>query len=87
MPEQRNEYQDDGVNRRSFIRNLSLAALAATAAGTGAAMLAGRQKGEVVFKSGPPDIVRPLHPYNLSRRFSRHGRPCRLTKTLPRCRR
>ena len=62
MPEQRNEYQDDGVNRRSFIRNLSLAALAATAAGTGAAMLAGRQKGEVVFKSGPPDIVQPLPP-------------------------
>lgn len=60
--EQQNEYQDDGVNRRSFIRNLSLAALAATAAGTGAAMLAGRQKGEVVFKSGPPVSAQPLPP-------------------------
>ena len=52
--EQQEEHLDDGVDRRSFIRNLSLAALAATAAGTGAAMLAGRQKGEVIFTSGPP---------------------------------
>jgi hypothetical protein len=49
------DYQDEGVNRRSFIRNISLAVLAAGAAGTGAAILAGNQKpGEVVFTSGPP---------------------------------
>ena len=39
--EQQEEHQDEGVNRRSFIRNLSLAALAAGAAGTGAALAAG----------------------------------------------
>jgi hypothetical protein len=63
--EQQEEYQDEGVNRRSFIRNLSLAALAAGAAGTGAAMLAGRQKSEVVFTSGPPSappVVNNLPP-------------------------
>ncbi len=49
------ELDDEGVNRRSFLRNLSLAALAATAAGTGAAILAGKQSaGEVVFTAGPP---------------------------------
>jgi hypothetical protein len=52
--QQRNNYEDEGINRRSFIRNLSLAALAAGAAGTGAAIFAGKQKfGEVVFTSGP----------------------------------
>lgn len=53
--QQQEDYAGKGVNRRSFIRNLSLAALAAGAAGTGAAILAGKQKpGEVVFTSGPP---------------------------------
>lgn len=62
--EQHEEYLEDGVNRRSFLRNLSLAALAATAAGTGAAVLAGRQNGEVVFTSGPPapPVVQNLPP-------------------------
>ncbi len=58
------EYQDDGVNRRAFLRNLSLAALAATAAGTGAAMLASRD-GEVVFSNAPPSapaVAQPLPP-------------------------
>lgn len=56
MPEEHLEsVPDSGVDRRSFIRNLSLAALAATAAGTGAAVLAGKQKGEVIITSGPPN--------------------------------
>jgi hypothetical protein len=55
--QQQNNYQDEGINRRSFLRNLSLAALAAGAAGTGAAILAGKQKpGEVVFTSGPSSV-------------------------------
>ena len=64
--QQQNDYRDESLNRRSFIRNLSLAALAATATGTGAAILIGKQKpGEVTFTSGPPSappIVNNLPP-------------------------
>lgn len=60
------DYRDESLDRRSFIRNLGLAALAATAAGTGAAILVGKQKpGEVIFTSGPPPappIVNNLPP-------------------------
>ncbi|MFN2137414.1 MAG: hypothetical protein ACK2UK_15745 [Candidatus Promineifilaceae bacterium] len=60
----RDQYDEEGVDRRSFLRNLSLAALAATAAGAGAAFLAGREPGEVVISSGPsaPAVVQTLPP-------------------------
>jgi hypothetical protein len=67
MSEEFEDSQLEGVNRRAFLRNLSLAALAATAAGTGAAMLASRDD-EVVFSTSPPSVppitqnVQPLPP-------------------------
>lgn len=49
------EIEDGGVNRRHFIRNLGLAALAATAAGSGAALLS-RGESEVVFTTAGPAV-------------------------------
>ncbi len=49
------ETENAGVDRRSFIRNIGLVALAATAAGTGAAILSGRD-GEVVISTAGPAV-------------------------------
>jgi hypothetical protein len=49
------EHENAGVDRRSFIRNMGLVALAATAAGTGAAVLS-RGENEVVISTAGPLI-------------------------------